>query len=325
MKRYTRRVIRFTFILAFVWALAGISDAIAGAMNEPPADDDAKATASQPTAQTSQPAAGRARGGSRWDPQALRERGQGAAAGRGRGGISGGRGGMEEGRRYPGSHGGIGRAGQRERMPFFIDRIVPMLETDHPELAERLRKIREESPEEFERLVADALALRFESAFGRVEAGKLADSNPSEPLPGAPPPSEPQLFGPRPPSGWDEPGAPLDPKLLELQRQDVELEQKTLEIAEQFRKLAAEPGSADANRQAELREELQRTIAAHFELRTELRRNELRRIDLELNRLREAVERIQTDLKRREAARATILERRLLQLLGEDEDHTPVP
>ena len=231
-------------------------------------------------------------------------RGEGRGEGRGRGMAD------ERGAR-------AGRGARRLPLPVFMERIIPLLETDHPELAKRLEEIKEESPEQYERLIADALALRLQDALDR-EAAPHPDAPPNPDAPGLRLPG--RGIGRR----WDAPVLPEDQKLNEtvraLQQHDVELERKTQEITERYRQGVQnrENPLNDEARNA-LRNELKQIVAQHFEVRTELRRTELRRFERELRRLRDAIERIQMDLDKRETAREIILDRRVSQLLGDQE------
>lgn len=331
-----RALIHFTVCLIIAWASAAAAEAEV----EPPESGGSSPSATKPAPPRETPISndewdesdpeggsnerrGTSQLGPGWGPPEGRERGPGNPEGRGRGPAHQ-RGGEELGQ-SDGRGGRMGR-GDRPRIPFFMDRIIPLIEKDHPDLAKRLREIRDQSPEQFERLVADALALRFEGALRRYESGTLSDPPRTPPGLESMPPMPP---GPRPPIDWAEHGAPPDRDILEqiigLKQRDAELDRRTLELAEKYRNLSQEEDSELVNQRAELRQKMRAMIAEHFELRTELRRMELRRIQLELGRLKEAVERIQSDLNKRETARSTILERRVEQLIGEQEPGAQTP
>lgn len=338
--RYCTKPLRQAFIqlnvcLVIAWASAAAAESAV----EPPASDGSNPATTKPapseegaseneawdesdSASSPNGRRGSGRIGPGWGPPEGRERGPVGSEGRGRGPT------RQHGEEYAGRDGRGDRMGRgdRSRMPFFMDRIIPLIEKDHPDLAKRLREIRDQAPEQFERLVADALALRFEGALRRYEAGQFGDLPWTRPERVSRPPMPP---GPRPPIGWDEHGAPPERDILEnvieLQKRDAELDRRTVELAEKYRNLPQKQDSELVNQRAELRQKLRVMIAEHFELRTELRRMELRRIELELGRLKEAVERIQSDLDKRETARSTILERRVEQLIGEQEPGAQTP
>jgi len=204
---------------------------------------------------------------------------------------------------------GAGRPGG-PRYPLragLMERLLPLVAERHPELAEKLRRLRQRSPEEFRRVLADALAMRLEEALERGERRPFG--------PGRPPRGAPE---------WDEPErevreqhVALAREAHELHRHNEELEQRSYELAERFRELRERRDSGLEPELDEVRRQIERTVEEHFNVRTELRRIELRRVEMELDRLRETVERIRDELERRERARGAITERRLRQLLGE--------
>jgi hypothetical protein len=201
--------------------------------------------------------------------------------------------------------------------PGMAERLLPLIGERHPELAEKLRRLRERSPEEFRRVLADAIAVRLEEALERGERRLPGPGDFRE----GPRPPEPRPAGPE----WDEgereihePHMALDREARELRRHNEELERRSHELAQRFRELR-ERASPDLEPELdEVRHLIERTVEEHFNVRTELRRIELRRVEMELDRLREMVERIRHDLERREEARGPIIENRLRQLLGEE-------
>lgn len=195
-----------------------------------------------------------------------------------------------------------------------MERLLPLIAERHPELAERLRRVRQRSPEEFRRLLADALAIRLGETLERRERGPFS---PGRSRPGPWPPGEPK---------WDpherelgERGMALERETEQLHRRNEELERRSHELARRFRELGQRRDPKVEPERDEVRHLIEETVEEHFNLRSELRRMELRRVEMELDRLREMVERIRHDLERREEARGPIMERRLRQLLGEED------
>lgn len=238
-----------------------------------------------------------------------RMREPGSPAGRGRGpGRGMGRG--------PGGSGGRAmarRAGPDDpwspRRFRVMERLLPLLAEEHPDLARRLVEMRDKAPEEFERVLADALAIRFEEALER--AGR-----------------RPESVGGQRPSGrpdWDdsesrEHHARFEREMRELHGRNEELERRSVELARRYRELRERREPELHAELEEIRALIERTANEHFDVRTELRAIELGRVEMELDRLRQMVERIRDDLERREQARDSIMERRLRQLLGEQGD-----
>lgn len=231
--------------------------------------------------------------------------GRGPGAGRGMGRGPGASGGRAMGRRagpdrpYPPRHFQM------------MERLLPLIAEEHPDLARRLVEMRDQAPEEFERVLADALAIRFEEALRRADREAMAADRIPRP-PGAP-------AAPR----WDspQPGEPVaqffTQETRELERRNEELERRSIELAQRCRELRQSREPEAQVESGELSRQLEQTVDEHFGVRTELRRIELRRIEMQLDRLRQAVERIRGDLEWREQARESIKERRLRQLLGE--------
>ena len=193
-----------------------------------------------------------------------------------------------------------------------MERLLPLIEKDHPDLAHRLVQLRDQAPQEFERVLGDALAIRFEEALARRGQRPMPPGGPH-------PPGTPS--GPK----WDEPEAReqharFEREMQELQGRNEELERHSAELTRRYHELRERPEPELREEQAELRRRIEETVEQHFDVRTELREIELRRVEMELDRLREMVERIRDDVERREQARGSIIERRLRQLLGEGGD-----
>src|SRR5207237_2080281 len=89
---------------------------------------------------------------------------------------------------------------------------------------------------------------------------------------GVPPMADP--FGPAPP--------PDDPEMRELMRQDVELDQKSHELAQRVRQ-----GRGDER--AKAKDELTEVVKQHFTIRQKRRELSVKRMEEELERLKEAI------------------------------------
>jgi len=132
-------------------------------------------------------------------------------------------------------------------------------------------------------------------------------------------PNRPGRFDPRGPRGRMHPAGPprwpfhnwdalerTDPEMYKLLKQDSDLERRTRELAIQYRRASGE-------QRPEIRRELEKLVAEHFQVRQDRRLLELKRLEEELARLREAIQ-------RRDDARQTLVHDRVLELLGEEDD-----
>ena len=239
-------------------------------------------------------------------------------------------------RRGPGGlPGSMPPRGQMGRGPeAMLDRLPRLIAERHPELAKRLEQVRERSPEEFRRLLADALALRFEEALERQERGARPPRGRGRGWDESPPErgqrgvsEERRAMRGRSREGaqrrWREgerrePRMAIEREMEGLHRHNEELERRSGELARRFHELRERHDPEQEGERGEVHRQIEETVEKHFNVRTELRRFELRRIEMELDHLREMLERIRHDLERREESRGAIIERRLSQLLGED-------
>lgn len=119
-------------------------------------------------------------------------------------------------------------------------------------------------------------------------------------------PPRPGELPPRPPREQWEALERNDPELFKLAQEDLRLEREVHELTMRFRH--APPPTREA-----IKKEIAELVGKHFEIRLERRVIELKRVEAELQRLRESIE-------RRKAARQQIIERRLGELLGKDDD-----
>jgi hypothetical protein len=97
-----------------------------------------------------------------------------------------------------------------------------------------------------------------------------------------------------------------DPDMFKVLKQEMDLERQTRELAGDFRQAA--PVKRD-----EIKKQVEKLVDQQFEVRQQRRQLELKRFEEELQRLRDAIE-------RRSKARKQIVERRVAELLGQEED-----
>ena len=97
-----------------------------------------------------------------------------------------------------------------------------------------------------------------------------------------------------------------DPELFKLLQEDTELDRRTHELGMQFRQ-------APPEQRERIKQEVHQLVTKQFEIRQQRRVLELKRVEGELQRLREAVE-------RRAKAREQLIERRISELLGREDD-----
>jgi hypothetical protein len=102
------------------------------------------------------------------------------------------------------------------------------------------------------------------------------------------------------------PGMMQDPEMFESMKQEAELEQRSRELAEKYRHVA------EADR-GDVQKQLEKVVRDQFELRQVRRQKELKHLEDQIKKLRETIE-------KREKARTEIIERRVKELLGQDDD-----
>ncbi len=128
------------------------------------------------------------------------------------------------------------------------------------------------------------------------------------PGPGGPPDQPGPMHPPGAPRWPYEDWATLernDPEMYKLLRADAELEQRTRDLALQYRR-------APKDQQEKIEAELQKLVGEHFDVRQQRRLLELKRLEQELKRLQDSID-------RRNAAREQIVKDRVRELLGTDE------
>jgi len=210
--------------------------------------------------------------------------------------------------RPPGQAGspGMDRARRPDAPP--LQPLLRMIHQHRPELAERLERLRKESPERFREVVLDAMIFRLEAALDEGE-------HPGGPPPGHPGPGrEGQRMGPgqrRP-----HPAEQMHIRIREMEERHEHLEQQSHELAHHLREIREQQASKEDIERAHGK--LAAVVNQQFDLRSELRRTELERVQRELEQLRRMVEKMERQLDRRAGERDVIIERRINQLLGED-------
>jgi hypothetical protein len=125
------------------------------------------------------------------------------------------------------------------------------------------------------------------------------------------PPQGPGFDGPPPgPPRWPYPDwtsmEKKDPDMFKVVKQEMDLERQTRDLAGDYRQAA--PAKRD-----EIKKQVEKLVGQQFEVRQQRRQLELKRFDEELQRLRDAIE-------RRSKARKQIVEKRVAELLGQEED-----
>jgi len=94
----------------------------------------------------------------------------------------------------------------------------------------------------------------------------------------------------------------------------LEIAEKEEELEQQSRRLSGEFHRPSADRtQEEVKGELRDIVAKHFEVRQERRRLELKRLGERLKRMGEVI-------KRREEVRDSIIDRRMSELIGVEDE-----
>lgn len=97
-----------------------------------------------------------------------------------------------------------------------------------------------------------------------------------------------------------------DPELFKLLKQEMALERQTRELIRDYR-------DADAAKREEIKKEVDKLVDQQFDLRQQRRQLDLKRLTDELQRLKDAID-------RRTQARKQIVEKRVAELLGQDND-----
>lgn len=204
-------------------------------------------------------------------------------------------------------------------------------------------------------LLAVSVGAQDEPAFKQTpdpQSGMLEKKEPSGPSvggwPDKPGPGRPEGFFPGPPDrrgrapgppsqkesmrpghpggpgpglgpGWPHPPGPprwpfwdwsalekSDPEMYKLLKEEADLDRRSLALAAQYRRAPAEG-------REEIKKELSKLVDQHFDVRQKRRQLELKRLEEGLQRLRDAIE-------QRNKARKQIVEKRVIELLGQEAD-----
>jgi hypothetical protein len=97
-----------------------------------------------------------------------------------------------------------------------------------------------------------------------------------------------------------------DPEMYKLVKADMDLERQTRELSMKYRQ-------ASSDQRAKLKEKIKDLVGKHFDVRQERRALELKRLEAELQRLRESMD-------RRLKAREKLVEERVADLVGHEEE-----
>jgi len=97
-----------------------------------------------------------------------------------------------------------------------------------------------------------------------------------------------------------------DPEMFKLIQEDNELDRRSHELGMQFRQ-------APPEQRERIKQEVQQMVTKQFEIRQQRRTLELKRLEGELKRLQQAIE-------RRAKARDQLIERRVSELLGREDE-----
>jgi PBP1b-binding outer membrane lipoprotein LpoB len=97
-----------------------------------------------------------------------------------------------------------------------------------------------------------------------------------------------------------------DPELFKAMQEDFDLERQSRDLADQYRR-------AGKDEQAKIKEKLVEIVNKHFQVRQQLRNLEVKRLDQQLKQLRDRID-------QREKDRKTIVEKRVVELTGADEE-----
>jgi hypothetical protein len=99
---------------------------------------------------------------------------------------------------------------------------------------------------------------------------------------------------------------PNDPEMEKLIRTDVELDRQSRDLAERFR-------GASKDEQDDIKKKLSDVVAKQFEARQERRTLELKHLEDEIKRIRESID-------KRNQGKQQIVDRRVSELLGQDDN-----
>jgi hypothetical protein len=139
---------------------------------------------------------------------------------------------------------------------------------------------------------------------GRGERGAFMGGR-DQPM--GPPGTRNPLLGPGP-FGFRDRGSleKSDPEMFKLFKEEMDLDRKTRELAHNYRQ-------ASTSQRDEIKKEIEKLVDQQFEVRQQHRQLGLKRFEEELQRLRNAIE-------QRNKARKQIVEKRVAELVGQEEE-----
>lgn len=97
-----------------------------------------------------------------------------------------------------------------------------------------------------------------------------------------------------------------DPEMFKLLKQEADLDRQSRDLADDYRR--APPAKRD-----EIRKNVEKVVDSQFDVRQQRRQHELKRLEEELQRLRDSI-------AARNKARKELVEKRVAEILGPDED-----
>ena len=97
-----------------------------------------------------------------------------------------------------------------------------------------------------------------------------------------------------------------DPDMFKFLKQEMDLDRRTRDLTDDYRQ------AAPAKR-GDIKSQIEKLVDQQFEVRQQRRQLEVKRLEEELQRLRDAIE-------KRNKARKQLVEKRVAELLGPDED-----
>ncbi len=97
-----------------------------------------------------------------------------------------------------------------------------------------------------------------------------------------------------------------DPEAFKLFKQEMELDRRSHELAGEYR-------DASTSQREDIKKDIEKVVDQQFEVRQQHRQLGLKRLEQELQQVRNSIE-------RRNQARKQIVEKRVAELLGQEED-----
>jgi len=98
----------------------------------------------------------------------------------------------------------------------------------------------------------------------------------------------------------------MDAEMVELARREAELDHHSAMLAEKYRRTGE-------NGRGEIQKQIEKLVSEQFDLRQERRQKEVKRLEEQIKKLHDSIE-------KRQKAKADIIDRRVKDLLGQDDD-----